>query len=119
MREAMSQAEVGDDSSGEDPTVNKLLERVASLFGKEAGLFVPSGTQANQIAIKVYTHPGDEIIADPSCHPYRSELGAAALISGVQFSFVSADRGVYSRKEAEDVHRPPAPAQAAFRGVPL
>lgn len=105
MREAMTRAEVGDDSSGEDPTVNALVERVTSLFGKEAALFVPSGTQANQIAIKVYTHPGDEIIADPTCHSYRSELGAAALISGVQFSFVAAERGVYSRKEAESVHR--------------
>ena len=105
MREAMTRAEVGDDSAGEDPTVNALLERAASMFGKEAALFVPTGTQANQIAIKVYTNPGDEIIADPTCHPYRSELGAAALISGVQFSFVDAERGVYSRKEAESVHR--------------
>ncbi len=105
MREAMTRADVGDDSAGEDPTVNALLERAASMFGKEAALFVPTGTQANQIAIKVYTNPGDEIIADPTCHPYRSELGAAALISGVQFSFVEAERGVYSRKEAESVHR--------------
>ncbi|MEE9239581.1 MAG: GntG family PLP-dependent aldolase [bacterium] len=108
MREAMTRAEVGDDSSGEDPTVNALVERVTSMFGKEAALFVPSGTQANQITIKVYTHPGDEIIADPTCHPYRSELGAAALISGVQFSFVASERGVYAREEAESVHRAPA-----------
>jgi len=106
MREAMCRAEVGDDSSGEDPTVNHLLEKCAGLFGKESAIFVPSGTQANQIAINVYTQPGEEVIADTGCHPYRSELGAAALISGIQFSFVSADRGVYARKEAESVLRP-------------
>lgn len=105
MRDVMARAEVGDDSSGEDPTVNELTEYAASLFGKEAGLFVPTGTQANQIAIKVHTQPGDEIIADDGCHPYRSELGASALISGIQFSFVQAERGVYSRREAESVHR--------------
>ncbi|MDP6367579.1 MAG: GntG family PLP-dependent aldolase [Nitrospinota bacterium] len=106
MREAMSRAEVGDDSSGEDPTVNALLEKVTDIFEKEAALFVPSGTQANQIAIKVYTQPGEEVIADVGCHPYRSELGAAALISGIQFSFVPALRGVYSRKEAEQALHP-------------
>ena len=106
MREAMSRAEVGDDSSGEDPTVNRLLEKSAGLFGKEAAIFVPSGTQANQIAINIYTQPGEEVIADMGCHPYRSELGAAALISGIQFSFVPADRGVYTRKGAESVLRP-------------
>ncbi|MBT3350703.1 MAG: aminotransferase class I/II-fold pyridoxal phosphate-dependent enzyme [Nitrospinaceae bacterium] len=106
MREVMSRAEVGDDSSGEDPTVNRLLEKSAKIFGKEAAIFVPSGTQANQITINVYTQPGEEVIADSGCHPYRSELGAAALISSIQFSFVSADRGVYDRKEAESVIRP-------------
>jgi len=108
MREAMAEAEVGDDSSGEDPTVNELLEKASALFGKEAALFVPSGTQANQIAINVYTQPGEEIIADASCHPYRSELAAASVISGIQYSFVTADRGVYSWKEAEDAFHPTA-----------
>lgn len=108
MREAMAGAAVGDDSSGEDPTVNDLLEKAAALFGKEAALFVPTGTQANQIAINVYTRPGEEIIADAGCHPYRSELAAAAVISRIQFSFVTADRGVYSRKEAEDAFHPVA-----------
>ncbi len=108
MREAMARAEVGDDSAGEDPTSNALGERSAALFGKEAAIFVPSGTQANQIAINVYTRPGEEIVADKGCHPYRSELAAAALISGIQFSFAAADRGVYSRKEAEAALHPTA-----------
>ena len=106
MREAMLRAEVGDDLLGEDPTVNALLERAADIFGKEAALFVPSGTQANQIAIKAYTQPGDEVVADAKCHPFRSEAGAPSVISGIQFAFVPADRGVFSRRDAELVLRP-------------
>jgi len=106
MREAMMRAEVGDDLFGEDPTVNSLQERAAGIFGKEAALFVPSGTQANQIAIKAYSQPGDEIVADAKCHPFRSEAGAPSLISGIQFAFVPADRGVYARRDAEAVLRP-------------
>ncbi|MEK6710605.1 MAG: aminotransferase class I/II-fold pyridoxal phosphate-dependent enzyme, partial [Nitrospinota bacterium] len=106
MREAMLRAEVGDDLLGEDPTVNALQERAAALFGKEAALFVPSGTQANQIAIKVYTQPGDEVVADAKCHPFRSEAGAAPFLSGIQYAFVPSDRGVYARREAEEALRP-------------
>lgn len=106
MREAMLRAEVGDDLLGEDPTVNALLERAAGLFGKEAALFVPSGTQANQIAIKAYTQPGEEVVADSKCHPFRSEAGAPSVISGIQFAFVQADRGVFSRREAQTALRP-------------
>ena len=105
MREAMLRAEVGDDVMGEDPTVNALQERAAALFGKEAALFVSSGTQANQIAIKAYTQPGDEVIADALCHPVRSELGAAALISGVQLALIPTERGVYARTQAEAMFR--------------
>ena len=100
MREAMLRAEVGDDVMAEDPTINALQERVAALFGKEAALFVSSGTQANQISIKAYTQPGDEVIADAICHPVRSELGASALISGVQVAMIPTERGVYSRETA-------------------
>ncbi|MEE9274487.1 MAG: threonine aldolase family protein, partial [bacterium] len=109
MREAMTRAEVGDSSLGEDPTVNALQERAASLFGKEKALFVPSGTMANQIAIKTYTQPGDEIISDAGCHPLRNELDAAAMISGVQFALVPAERGVFSREAAEAAFRPEGP----------
>ena len=112
MREAMACAEVGDDTDGsEDPTVNALLERVAAMFEKEAGLYVSSGTQANQIAIKVYTQPGDEIVADDFCHPFLNELAAGAIISGVQYALIAADRGVYSRKQAEEHLRPEGPWQ--------
>lgn len=100
MREAMLRAEVGDDVMGEDPTVNALQERAAALFGKEAALFVASGTQANQISIKAYTQPGDEVIADALCHPVRSELGASALISGVQIAMIPTARGVFMREDA-------------------
>jgi threonine aldolase len=62
MRRAMAEAPVGDDQYGEDPSVNRLQQRIAALLGKEAGLFVPSGTMANQIALKVLTRPGDEVI---------------------------------------------------------
>lgn len=106
MREAMLRAEVGDDVMAEDPTINALQERVAALFGKEAALFVSSGTQANQISIKAYTQPGDEVIADAICHPVRSELGASALISGVQVAMIPTLRGIYSREAAAKLIRP-------------
>lgn len=105
MREAMLRAEVGDDVMAEDPTINALQERVAALFGKEAALFVSSGTQANQISIKAYTQPGDEVIADAICHPVRSELGASALISGVQVAMIPTVRGVYTREAAAKLIR--------------
>ena len=71
MREAMARADVGDDVFGEDPTVNKLQERVADLLGKEAALYVPSGTMGNQTCIKVHTQPGDEVIAERGAHVFN------------------------------------------------
>ena len=85
MRAAMAAAAVGDDQYGEDPSVNALQERIAELLGKEAALFVPSGTMANQIALKVLTRPGDEIIVAEEAHMMWHEAGAAAANSGVQF----------------------------------
>lgn len=82
MRRAMAESEVGDDVYGEDPTVNLLQERAADLFGKEAALFVPSGTMGNQIAVKLHTNPGDEIIMEERGHIYNFELGMAAVLSG-------------------------------------
>lgn len=82
MRRAMAEAEVGDDVYGEDPTVNLLQERAAEMFGKEAALFVPSGTMGNQIAVKLHTNPGDEIIMEERGHIYNYELGMAAVLSG-------------------------------------
>ena len=84
MRQAMADAEVGDDVYGEDPTVRRLEERVAELLGTEAALFTPSGTMANQIALKAHTRPGDEIILGKEAHCWRHESGALAALAGVQ-----------------------------------
>lgn len=86
MRRAMAEAPVGDDQYGEDPTVNRLQERVAALLGKEAGLFVPSGTMANQLALKLFTRPGDDVIVSQESHAVWHEAGAGAANSGVQFT---------------------------------
>src|SRR5690348_18443880 len=74
MRRAMAEAEVGDDVYGEDPTVNKLEQRAAEIFGREAALFVPSGTMGNQIAIKCHTRPGQEIICEELAHCFNFEM---------------------------------------------
>src|SRR3954447_5480957 len=78
MRRAMAEAEVGDDVLNEDPTVRRLQDKVAGLLGKEAALFVPSGTMANQIAVGVHCRPGDELVCDPSAHVYLWEGGGIA-----------------------------------------
>jgi threonine aldolase len=83
MRKAMAEAEVGDDVYGEDPTVNLLQERAAEIFGKEAALFVPTGSMGNQIAVKLHTKPGDEIIIEERGHIFNWELGMPAIASGV------------------------------------
>lgn len=83
MRKAMAEAEVGDDVFGEDPTVNRLQERAAEVFEKEAALFVPTGSMGNEIAVKLHTQPGQEIIIEERGHILNYELGAAAVISGV------------------------------------
>src|SRR6476469_9367393 len=83
MRAAMAAAEVGDDVFDEDPTVHRLQDRVAALLGKEAALFVPTGTMANQICIRVHTRPGDELLCDANCHIYVYEAGGPAVLSGV------------------------------------
>ncbi len=88
MRDAMFRAEVGDDVYGEDPTVNALEERVAHLLGKEAALFVPSGTMANQLAIHLHCRPGESIICEQDSHIFLYEAGAAAANSGVQFDLI-------------------------------
>ena len=106
MRKAMAEAEVGDDVFGEDPTVNALQEKVANLLGKEAALFVPSGTMANQLSIKSHTHPGDEVIIEASSHPYNFEGGAGAALSGVQFQCLKGVRGILDASQIEEAIRP-------------
>src|SRR5215216_6947535 len=81
MRAAMSAAPVGDDVFRDDPTVNRLEERVAALLGKEAALFVPSGTMSNQICVRVHTQPGDELLCEETCHIYVYEAGGPAVLS--------------------------------------
>jgi len=90
MRRLMAEAHVGDDQYGEDPSVNLLQERIAALTGKEAALFVPSGTMANQIAVKLLTRPGDDVIVSQNAHMMWHEAGAAAANSGVQFTAIGA-----------------------------
>jgi threonine aldolase len=88
MRRAMAAAPVGDDQYGEDPTVNRLQEHVAALLGKEAALFVPSGTMANQLALKLLTRPGDDVVVGQEAHAVWHETGGSAANSGVQFTAV-------------------------------
>ena len=107
MREAMARAEVGDDCYGEDPSVNRLQERVAALLGKEAALFVPSGTMANQVSLGVLTRPGDEIICDAGAHCISFESGALAALWGVQARTLAAERGLLDPAAVEAMIRPP------------
>ncbi len=107
MRRAMAEALVGDDVFGEDPTVNRLQETVAELFGKEAALFVASGTMGNQVSINAHTQPGDEVICDYNAHIFNYEGGAPALLSGVQLHPLPGKNGVITAEQIEAVIRPP------------
>src|SRR5918993_2004556 len=93
MRRAMAGAEVGDDVYGEDPTVNRLQERAAEIFEKESALFVPTGSMGNEIAVKLHTKPGQEIVIEERGHVLNYELGAASLISGVTIRAVKSSDG--------------------------
>jgi len=101
MLSAMMQAKVGDDVFGDDPTVNQLQEKVANLFGMEAALFFPSGTMANQVAIKLHTQPGDKLYCDKYAHVYNFEGGGAAFNSGVTCSLIDGDRGMFTAAQLE------------------
>ena len=98
MRAAMAAAPVGDDQYGEDPTTNRLQERVAALLGKEAALWLPSGTMANQVALRVLTRPGDDVIVSRESHAVWHETGGSAANAGVQLTEIGA-RGVFSAAE--------------------
>jgi threonine aldolase len=101
MRAAMAVAEVGDDVYGEDPTVNLLEKRAAEIFGREAALFVPSGTMGNQIAIRLHTHPGQEVIAESRAHILNFEMATAAVFSGCLIRPVYAERGILTWRHIE------------------
>src|SRR5687767_15124536 len=98
MRAAMAAAPVGDDQFGEDPTVNGLQERVAALLGKEAALWMPSGTMANQVALRVLTRPGDAVVVSRESHAAWAETGGAAANAGVQFTEIGSG-GVFTDAE--------------------
>jgi threonine aldolase len=111
MLEAMLTADVGDDVFGEDPTVNRLESMTAAMFGMEAGLYCPSGTMTNQIAIKCHTEPGNEVICDKLSHVYLYEGGGIAFNSGCQVKAVEGERGrikaaqVSEAINPDDVHK--------------
>jgi len=113
MRQAMAEAAVGDDVFGDDPTVNDLERLTAELLGKEAALFVPSGTMANQLAVRCHTRGGDEALMEAGAHICNHEAGAAAALSGVTCRAVQGRRGIFTAADllghlrASDVHLPP------------
>lgn len=111
MRQAMAEAEVGDDVYGEDPTVNRLQETVAEILGTESALLVPSGSMADQIAVHILTRPGDAVITAPDSHIAFHEAGATPMLSGVQFSFMPDGRfdaeAVRAAYHDNDHHHPP------------
>lgn len=102
MLQAMTKAEVGDDVFAGDPTVNAFQDKVAQLFGMEAGLFVPSGTMSNQLGIKVLTEPGDEILIDEKGHIFNYETGATPFLSGVQIHTIEGSRGKINPEMLKD-----------------
>jgi threonine aldolase len=111
MRAAMAAAEVGDDVYGEDPTVNLLEQSASAIFGREAALFVPSGTMGNQIAIRLHTQPGQEVIAESRAHILDWEMATTAVFSGCLVRAVPAERGILTWKHIE----PAIYARGAFR----
>jgi threonine aldolase len=119
MRRAMAEAEVGDDVMNEDPTVLKLQEKTAELFGKEAALFVPSGTMSNQIAIGLHTRPGDELLCDPTAHVYLWEGGGIARLWGVTPRTIEPAAGMLGLGDLKGKVRPDDPHYAHTRLVCL
>lgn len=107
MLDAMMSAEVGDDVFKEDPTVNKLESKVAAMFGMEAALYFPSGTMANQTAIKLHTQPGDQLICDKYAHVYNYEGGGVSFNSGVSCKLVDGDRGLMTAEQIVAAINPP------------
>src|SRR3954452_20260593 len=107
MRRAIASAEVADEQRGLDPTVNALQERVASLLGHEAALFLPSGTMCNQIGIRLHTRPGDEVVLERFSHPIIAEAGGPAAHSGVMMQPIDGVGGMFTAADVERSLRPP------------
>jgi len=106
MRQAIAEAQVGDDVLGDDPTVNRLESKVAKILGKEAAVFMPSGTMTNQVAIRLHTEPGDEIVLEANSHTYFFEAGGPAGLSGVMCQLIQGQRGLFTADQLEAVLRP-------------
>ena len=119
MREAMRFAEVGDDVNGDDPTVIRLQDRVAQLLGKESGLFVPSGTMSNAVAVRTHTQPGDEIIAEESSHLYLYEGGGYAALSGCSIALVPGSCGILEPEEVQKRIRKSAGSRSHYPNASL
>ncbi|NQV42966.1 MAG: low-specificity L-threonine aldolase [Candidatus Marinimicrobia bacterium] len=119
MRTAIYEAEVGDDVYGEDRLVNELQERVADMLGKEAGLFVPSGTMSNQLAIRSQTQPGDEVICEYSSHIFNYEGGGPAMLSGIQLHPLHAENGILASEQIAAAMRPTDHHYAQSRVITL
>jgi len=107
MLDAMMRAEVGDDVYKEDPTVNDLEERLADMFGKPKALFFPTGTMANQTALKLHTNPGDQVICDSNAHIYHYEGGGASFNSGISCKLLDGHRGMFTAEQVVEAINPP------------
>ncbi len=108
MLKFMFNAKVGDDVFNEDPTIKELEKKAAAIFGKESGLYCPSGTMTNQIGIKVHTQPGDELLCDVTAHVYNYEGGGISFNSGVQAKLIPGDNGRFTAKQVEQSLHPEA-----------
>ena len=106
MRRAMADAPVGDEQRGEDPSVNLLCERAAALLGKEAAMFLPSGTMCNEIALLLHCRPGDEILCDQTSHILNYEAGGPAALAGAVMTPIQGARGVYTADQLKAAIRP-------------
>lgn len=109
MRQAMATAEVGDERAGEDPTVNRLVARCAALLGKQAAIYLPSGTMCNEIALAVHCRPGDEVLCDMTSHLIGFEGGGPAALAGVMLNPIAGTRGVFDAAQLRARLRPDRP----------
>ena len=119
MRRAMAEAEVGDEQQREDPTVNLLQDMVAELLGKEAALFLPSGTMCNQVAFAVHCRPGDEILLQEQAHPLLFEVGGPAAMVGAVLRPLVGPRGLFTADQVRQAVRPPAYYMPRTRAVSI
>ncbi len=115
MRRAIAEAVVGDEQKREDPTVNALEERAADLLGQEAAVFVPTATMANQIALRLSSQPGDEVVAEAGAHVFRYEAGGPAALSGLAMKTISGTRGLFGPDEVLAAINPDGPHFASTR----